>query len=279
MVKKIIKPIFLILILLFMVLNFSACASVRAMVVTNADNTIDEIVTINLNAEEIFTLGKTVKEVQDYVYNLSYNEADKMCESLNTKIENDLLLNLTKEAKEVLESYYNGMEVITSNWQNNELTIGVRFKNSEIYKYYYDITEQNNKPTFYKEEHFLYTKIYFYANTMYTKHYELYKTVKKELNTDMPELATVDDCTLLYTYVTASRREHSNADYIQKINGEYYHTWIIDNPENEIIEIYYNVANVGMYIIICLGVALLATSVMLLVGLLLTIKKNKKLKN
>ena len=68
-----------------MVLNFSACASVRAMVVTNADNTIDEIVTINLNAEEIFALGKTVKEVQDYVYNLSYNEADKMCESLHNK--------------------------------------------------------------------------------------------------------------------------------------------------------------------------------------------------
>ena len=42
MVKKLFKPISIILMLIIMALTFSACASVRAQVITNADNTIDE---------------------------------------------------------------------------------------------------------------------------------------------------------------------------------------------------------------------------------------------
>ena len=39
--------------LFIMALTFSACATVRASVITNADNTIDEIVTIKLDAEAV----------------------------------------------------------------------------------------------------------------------------------------------------------------------------------------------------------------------------------
>jgi len=279
MVKKLFKPISVILMLVIMALTFSACASVRAQVITNADNTIDEVVSISLNAEEILNAGKSIKEVQDYIYKLSYAKADEMCDALNDKINTDLFLGVTEETAEILQTYKNGMEVVKADWQNNQFTIGVRFKNADVYKYYYGITEENNKPKYYAEEHFLYTKIYFYANTMYTKHHALYESVKQQFSLEMPELVAVDNCELLYTYVTESRREHSDADYIQKIGNEYYHTWIVEDAENEIITIYYNVANSGIYIIICIAIVLIVTLILLLVGLIITINKRKKLKN
>lgn len=279
MVQKLTKPIFLILMLLIMVLTFSACASVRAQVITNADNTIDEIVTIKLDGEQILNAGKSIKEVQDYIYTLAYSKADAMCDRLEEKINNDLFIGVTEETAKILISYRNGMQVVKADWQNNEFSIGVRFASPEIYAYYYGITENNNKPTYYKEEHFLYTKIYFYANTMYTKHHALYESVKFQFSLDMPELVAVDKCELLYTYVTDSRREHSDADFIQKIGNEYYHTWIVEDVDNDIIMIYYNVANSGIYIIICIAIVLIITLILLVVGLIITINKNKNLKN
>ena len=279
MVKKISKPILLIFMLLIMAFTFSACASVRATIITNEDNTIDEVVTIKLNPEEILSTGESVKEVQDYIYTLSLGVAKAMCDDLNIKIAEDLLLNVNAETELILLSYKNGMNVVKSDWKNNEFTIGIRFNNPDVYKYFYGITEDNNKPLYYKEEHLLYTKIYFYANTMYTKHYSLYENVKKQISLDMPKLADVDDCTLLYTYVTESRREHSDADYVQRINNKYYHTWIVDDAENEIIQIYYNAANSGIWIIICLFIVLILTLVMLSVVLIMTINKQKNNKN
>ena len=88
---------------------------------------------------------------------------------------------------------------------------------------------------------------------MYLKHYDLYQQIKEQLSLEMPELVAINDCELLYTYVTDSRREHSDADYVQKIGNKYYHTWIVEDAENDIIMIYYNVANSGIYIIICIG--------------------------
>ena len=262
-----------------MVLTFSACASVRAQVITNADNTIDEIVTIKLDAEQILNAGKSIKEVQDYIYTLAYSKADAMCDRLEDKISADMFLGVTQETAKILNAYRNGMEVVKADWQNNEFTIGVRFANPDIYKYYYGITEQNNKPTYYAEEHLLYTKIYFYANTMFTKHYSLYESVKYQFNLDMPELVAVDDCSLLYTYVTESRREHSDADFVQKIGNNYYHTWIVEDAENDIIMIYYNVANSGIWIIISVAIVLVITLILLVVGLIITINKKKNLKN
>jgi len=279
MVKKLFKPISIILMLIIMALTFSACASVRAQVITNADNTIDEVVTISLDAESVLNAGKSIKEVQDYIYSLAYTKADAMCDRLEEKINNDLFIGVTEETARILISYRNGIEVVVANWQNNVLSIGVRFASPEIYAYYYGITEDNNKPTYYKEEHFLYSKIYFYAHTMYTKHHALYESVKQQFSLDMPELVAVDDCELLYTYVTDSRREHSDADYIQKIGNDYYHTWIVEDVDNEIIMIYYNVANSGIYIIICISIVLMVTLILLLVGLIITINKRKKLKN
>ena len=114
---------------------------------------------------------------------------------------------------------------------------------------------------------------------MYTKHHALYESVKFQFNLDMPELVAVDDCSLLYTYSTESRREHSDADYIQKIGNEYYHTWLVEDPENETIMIYYNVANSGTWIIISIGIVLIVTLIMLIASLIISINNRKKLKN
>lgn len=281
MAKTQIKKLILIFMLIILAFCFCGCASVNVLTITNLDGSIDEIISVKLDVEAILTEGYTLEEIKTDIYVDATNEINTMIATLNNKIEFDLTRTEDEETIDILNSYKNGMELICSNpiWQDNQITIGVRFKDVNVYKYYYNIVE-NSKIEYRIEEHFFYDKLYYYANTMYVSHGDLYNKLYLKYSLQYPGLINSETTELNYTFVTDSRRQHSDADYIINSNGNYYHTWVIEKGEiNKPIMLYYNVANSGNWIILGIGISLTACLIMLSVGLIIAKIKRKKLKN
>lgn len=279
MLKKLInislKPIFLILIL-FTVLTFSACAQVRVMTITNEDDTIDEIVSVILSVEEIESKGYNIKNLKDDIETNSKVQAQQMANQLNNQIMMDLILTHDQDTIQTLNSYKNGIEVIESDWENETYSIGIRFKNIDIYKYYYHIKD-NVKTETYIKEHFFYDKVYYYASTMYVKHHDLYDIVSEYYSSQYPGLIETENNELLYTYETDLRRQHSDADYITRQDGKYYHTWVVDsNNIDEPIMLYYNVANPENWILLSLCVTIGVTIILCVIAGVISLTKKKK---
>ena len=125
-----------------------------------------------------------------------------------------------------------------------------------------------------EEEHFFYNKVYWYGNTMYLKHRDLYNNLKAKYENNYPNLINHTDAKLTYTYCADLRRQHSDADYIEKVDGKYYHTWVVDKDNlDEQVMFYYNVANTYNWIIVCILITLFVTVILSIVVL---ITKNKK---
>ena len=273
MQKKFIK-VLLVFVLLFMIMfSFVGCTQVNAMTITNQDGTIDEIVNVSLNSNEILSAGYSIVEMKADIQSTALNEANKFVLALNKKISDDLLLVSDEESISTLNYYKNGIEVIQSTWTNNTMQVGIRFKNIDVYKYFYNVGNVNVEMQ--EEKHFFYTKAYYYGNTMYLKHNGLYNSMNILFSLTYPEFIDSSDNKLYYTYTTDLRREHSDAEKISYKDGLYYHTWEVD-PENanQNIMIYYNVANRANCIIVSLGITLV--SVLILFGISLIIKTTKK---
>lgn len=272
-INKFLIKIILILLLSLITINFSACAQVRAMTITNEDDTIDEMVTISLDADAVIAQGYDVIDMKLDIESTSQNIAINMRDKLNTKIAQDKIL-ATPETKQILNGFIDGISVIKSAWKDNTFAIGIRFQNIDIYKYYYDISEQTKKEM-QTEKHFFYDKIYYYSSTMYVKHNNLYNSMNSYFSVKYPNLIESETNELLYSYKTSLRRQHSDADFITKQDGEYYHTWIVDKDNlEEQIMLYYNVANPESYIIVSLAVtAGLVLILALVCGVIELIKK------
>lgn len=277
-IKKLNILILFIMSLFCVTFIFSACAQVRVMTITNTDNTIDEFVTVTLDQKAVNESGYDFEDVKLDIKTTSTTAAESMVEKLNKKINVDMLL-ANNDTKKILTEFYDGVSVVSSEWNSNVFAIGIRFKNIDVYKYYYNIQE-NTKTEMKTEEHFFYDKVYYYGNTMYVKHHDLYDSVNDYYSSKYPTLINSDTNELLYTYKTELRRQHSDADYITKQDGEYYHTWVVNKDSiSEPIMLYYNVANPESYIIIAIGVAVLSTATLLGIGALISFVKSKKEKN
>ena len=255
---------------------FCACGQVNSSIISNADGSIQEVVNIELDTVKAINAGYLkIQQLKDEISIDAKQEALKIKENLNKKIQVDLLLTTDEKQIQVLNSYYNGIEAFENKWNNNEYTIRVVFKNIDVYKYYYDISD-DSKVEMKEEKHFFYTKMYWYGNTMFLKHRELYNNLKLKYETLYPNLINHTDAILTYTYCADLRRQHSDADYIEKIDGKYYHTWIVDkNDVEQPIMFYYNVANTYNWILVALVITYVVTGILWTIVL---INKNKKKK-
>lgn len=276
-IKKINESIIFLLLLFCVTLCFSACAQVRVMTISNQDGTIDELVTVSVLPDEVINAGYDLMELKVDIETNSVAEAQKMVDKLNQKIFQDLMSTNDKETTQTLNSFKDGLSVIKSEWNNNTYAIGIRFKNIDVYRYYYDIKE-NTKTEMQIEKHFLYDKVYYYASSMYVKHHDLYTLVNNYYSTQYQELIASESNELLYTYKTDLRRQHSDADYITKQNGEYYHTWVVDkNNLDEPIMFYYNVANPENFVLLALCITAGVTLVLFSIGMILNLTQKQKL--
>lgn len=276
------KKILIILLLLIVSVCFCACGKINSSIITNEDGSIDEIVTIKLDIDQILEKGYSLDNIEDLKTDIridAQKQANLMKQNLNDKVLLQLSIpDLDEETKNVLESFYDGITIKESNWKNNQYSIKVKFKNINVYKYYYDIKDDNSVEMK-QEEYFFYNKVYWYGNTMFLKHRDLYENLKAKYEINYPNLINYTDSQLTYTYCADLRRQHSDADFVEKVNGKYYHTWIIDqeNPYQQIM-FYYNVANTYNWIIVSLLATLSVTVIFGFVAILIKIlNKNKKI--
>lgn len=266
MVKTNLKRIISILLLLMVAICFSACSQVTVMTVTNEDGTIDELVSVTLDRGIIAESGENYDAIHEDIELCGFNEAKQIVYQFNNKLETDKFL-ATKETYEILSSFNNGVTVVGNKWQDDTYTIGVRFKNIDVYRYYYGISEEVEVQTT-TEKHFLYDKVSYRAYTMYVSRGDLYNRLSAYFS--KYDAFNVEDTELVYTYVTDSSRQHSDADYIIRQQGKFYHSWVVDET-NEVVTFYYNIANRTNWIIVCIGIALLLT---IFISIIAIIKNN-----
>ena len=274
------RKILMICLLVVVTISFCACSSVRTMTVTNTDGTIDELVYISLDTQAIIDAGYDnldIESMQTDITTTAMREASNIVDNFKQSIDDLLAFNFTMDFKTRTDllNIRDGLEVVTSSWQDNTYVIGLRFNDINVYRYYYNITEEAEvQPT--NEEHFLYTKVIYSGLNMYVNYSDLYLRLNQEFSAKYPEFIENEN-ELLYTYVTESRREHSDADFITKLDGNYYHTWIVDgNNLGEEITLYYNIANRGNCILLCIGISILVCGVLLIIGLIVDKHKKKK---
>lgn len=274
------RKILMICLLVVVTISFCACSSVRTMTVTNADGTIDELVYISLDTQALIDAGYNnldIESMQTDITTTAMREASNIVDNFKQSIDDLLAFNFTMDFKTRTDllNIRDGLEVVTSSWQDNTYVIGLRFNDINVYRYYYNITETTEvQPT--NEEHFLYTKVIYSGLNMYVNYSDLYLKLNQEFSAKYPEFIENEN-ELLYTYVTESRREHSDADFVTRLDGNYYHTWLVDS-ENiaEPITLYYNIANRGNCILLCIGISILVCGVLLIIGLIVDKHKKKK---
>jgi len=266
---SIFKKCILASLICIMMFCMTACSEIRVMTVTNTDGTIDEMVYVSLDVEAVLEAGYDIDEMKLDIRTNSINEAKSFVNALNNRVYSDLELTTDEDSRKVLESYVDGISVIISEWQNDNFMIGIRFKDVNVYKYFYQITE-NVQLEAKSERHFFYDRVIYYGNTMYLKHHDLFDRMSIYYSQHYPECNIQEDVELSYTYITSIRREHSNADYITNRGGEYYHTWIVDSDEiDQPIELYYNVANQTNCILTCIGTAILSIIIITIIAVII----------
>ena len=274
------RKILMICLLVVVTISFCACSSVRTMTVTNTDGTIDELVYISLDTQAIIDAGYDnldIESMQTDITTTAMREASNIVDNFKQSIDDLLAFNFTMDFKTRTDllNIRDGLEVVTSSWQDNTYVIGLRFSDINVYRYYYNITETTEIQPI-NEEHFLYTKVIYSGLNMYVNYSDLYLKLNQEFSAKYPEFIENEN-ELLYTYVTESRREHSDADFVTRLDGNYYHTWLVDS-ENiaEPITLYYNIANRGNCILLCIGISILVCGVLLIIGLIVDKRKKKK---
>ncbi len=265
----------LLLLIFVSIFCLSACSEVRVMMVTNDDGTIDEMVYISIDNEEVAKCGYDINTMKLDIRTYAIDEAEKFNTELNIKITADLLISTNPEVKKILNSYIDGIDPIISEWKNNTFMIGVRFKTEEIYRYFYNISD-NIKLEPKIEESFWYNKVTYTAYTMYAKHSSLYNRINTRFTLKYKDIPLTESSKLMYTYVTDKRRQHSNADFITRDADKYYHTWIVDRDDTDMtIELYYNIANKDNWIVLAILSTAIISCVITIVGIIIYLIKNK----
>ena len=279
MAKVLSKKIFVLLLLFFVAITFSACASVRTITITNSDGTIDELVYVDIDANKVMEAGYSLQQVKDDVSLTSLNSAKQIVNNFENKVQQafeNAVLNQENSLKFI--RMMGGIEILGNTWKDETYYIGLRFKNNDVYKFYYNIAE-NAKPKAETEEHFLYTEVKYTGLNMFVHYSELTTKMFNYLEEMYPNLVSNNSTELLYTYETETRREHSDANYVTHIDDKYYHTWVVDkNDLGKELTLYYNIANRGNCILVCIGISLVISVALITIGVIVDRKKKRKFK-
>lgn len=269
--------IMICLVLIVSAFCFSACSSVNLTTVVNEDGTIDEIVCIVLDKQDLKEQGYTdlqISEIEQDIKQIGAEKAQNIVYQFNSKVGQDALVAESQIEKQKILSKANGISALLDD-DAESFSFILRFRSADVYRYYYNITD-TAEIQYLKDKHFLYTRYYYYASTMYYDYSSLYDSIKLSLQVKYPSLVANNMSKLSYTYQTDARREHSNADYIAKKNGVYYHTWIVSENEFEKpIMIYYNIANSGNWILICIGISVVLAIILSCIAWLVNLKKKQ----
>lgn len=280
--KNKLLPIFVCMLIVLSTMFFSACSNINLTTVVNDDGTIDEFVTIKIDEQDLISQGYSsdnILQIKNDIVDCGTQASSNICSDFNVRVQADILLATTPAEVVKLNSYLNGISSLQNNLtEDGSYVFGIRFKNADVYRYYYNMSA-NHSPTYKTEKHFLYTKYYYYGLTMYADYTSLYSNIKSSFATKYPTLILNNKATLTYTYQTEYRREHTDADLVTEKNGVYYHTWLVDEDNfQQPIMIYYNIANSGNCILLCVGATMVICLLLWLVAFIVDKSKAKKAK-
>lgn len=256
--------------LCFVALGFFGCAKINAGTISNDDGSIDEIVTITLDQQQFVDAG--------YNYLLVKTDIADMAIKIVTQIR----CNFDYKADSSIKTRINtGKLTITPNtgvWEGDTFRIGLHFLDVQAYRFYYNIDEDAAaEPTV--ESHFFYDKIIVKGSTIYASYHTLYDELSAYYTKKYPILAEQEN-EFYFTYVLNYRRQKSDADSVEKVDGKYYHTWKLNAGETDkVITIYYYLANRGNCILVCLIASLAVCAILISVGIVISKNKKKKQQN
>ncbi len=276
--KKIKLKIFSIIMLLLVAICFSACGSINVMTIVNDKGNVIQLVSVSLDEQAAMQAGYDLLELKNDIYLTGQREVENILNNLkanltvrlhNSRNEDEQL----KITSALLSEYF---DIYKGEWKDNVFSIGLQFYDMDIYKTVYNIDDSTTQE-FKRNSYFLYDKVYITSTMLYYGSTEFYNKIFNEFNSKYPNLINEDSGQLLYTIETDLRREHSDANYVNKIGNKYYHTWVVekDNLDKE-ITLYYNVANAGNCILICVGISLLTCLILILICKIINKKKKKQ---
>ncbi len=278
--KKRFMAVLICFMLIISTFCFSACSTINATTTINQDGTIDEYVSVKIDDESLINQGYTTNQIlslKNDIQSKANITTQNIIDNFNLRVQNDILSATTLVQTAMLTNYLNGISAIQNTTSSDGVYVfGIRFKNANIYRYYYNIGTQQTI-VYQSEKHFLYTKYYYYGLTLYADYQSVYNQFVSVFQQDYPGIVENNKATLTFSYETDARREHSDANYIYSKNGKYYHVWVVDQNEIEKpIMIYYNIANSGNCILLCLCVTMGVCAVLWLVAFIISKNKHKK---
>ncbi len=285
-VKTTLKYVLVVIMLCVMLLLCCSCAEVQNITIVNDDGTIDEMVYVYVDKQQLEEKDCDYAHTKELIESKASITAQVLCENFENKLNLEIFMAESAEVKMFLTSLKGGVTAIGNTWEDDVYKIGLRFKNANVYRHFYNITSTEREISE-VENHFLYTKVKYYGLSFYAdgRYTAIYDVLATQFNAEFEgKFVDVEDTKLYFTYTTTERREHSDADMIFKANGKYYHTWeIIKNQEAEqgeefyqVLTLYYNVANTGNCILCCIIFSLMLSVILLLICVIIKKCKNKR---
>lgn len=246
MFKRWFKKSVMIMLLLCVTLSFSGFSSMNSFVFTKENGVVAETIKINLDVQAIANEGYSISQV-----------AQKLSKVFDQQIE------------AIKYSYVNPNTITKgeTKLEQNIYSCEILFLNESVYQNFYRIKGLSSIQR--TEKHFLYSSVYLTTHNVFEKHNELYNKILEVVPGDVKVYSM---------YQTKYRRVHSDADEIVCENNLYYHVWEIDEQTLfSPVEIYYNVANSGVWIMMGIVGGMVACLILLFVCFVLYKRKQNKL--
>lgn len=250
------------------------CANVNFVTYHNSDGSISEYVYLTIDETKLIEHGYNPDSIKNEIRLNSFTEANNLLAEFQNKLTEQYQNQILTSSE--YTTLFNGLKIFQEDWNDSTYAIGFEFKNSSIYKKYYEIMNGATFGSNTKEiKNLFYTKTYYYGTTNYGD-YSIFNRIYNYYANSRFASISPQETTLNYSYSVSTKRFHSDADEVTiDTNGNYIHTWQVSphEPSREIC--FYTIsANKGLWILTCIIIGLGTT---LIIGIIAIIKyyKNK----
>lgn len=260
------KKILLTLLITFIMLLSTGCASIEYERVLNTDGTILDAVCVKLDNEKITTAGFNLETVKTEIKSKMNLYITAIIQSFYNR--DDGLLDIEK-----ISVYNNITTTVTE--KNDYIIASIKFRNYNTFKYFYglhlDNDDNDNTKTI---EEFLYNKNVSAGKTIFSTSDAEFIT--NEFLCYFDNNFTINNAELLYSFGTPESKLHSDANYKFTHDGVYYHQWVLNDVNQDITTYTYQMKPINWYIL-----ALILTFIFIIVLFIISLfqKKKVELKN
>ena len=286
MIKKVFG-VFLLFVFCAMVLG--GCSTTTYHFTENSNGSLSVHFEVSIDEDIVIENGGTKAVVNDLL-----NKTKELLTNYNNAQKSKYLLKVetTFPSPSTVKNFYlNDAVVSTVEKVGNTVYYEITFYNSEVYYFYYGITEKDleeSENDLTTKDYWLYKKVIQNTTTIYSNNLdttsgeqnivayyknEYYNYIK---TTYSEELANkLADYKLVYAYTTSNTKLRSNADKTEKGTDYVTYVWYIDkgNTQREVV-FYRIVPNVVSFYIIGFG----ATGLFILIYIIVSLVKEKKKK-